>query len=205
MKKLLICVDLDGVVCDLLGPLVKRFNQVTANNIEVKNIVTWKLPDGMKEIMYEYPYIFSKLPLIGGALDGLRALKEDGHELVFVTCASKNSAIAYHKINWYYEQGLDNYGEIIISSNKGIIEGDVLIDDAYHNCTDFVTSRSGLDKRAILVDHPYNWSALLLPTIKRALDWPDILRKVADIANESNRSDQREAAGDTATIRSHGV
>ena len=107
-----------------------------------------------------------------GAVDALRRLMEDGHDVYIVT------ATIYHSLRAKMEKVLFryfpyiNWDHVIITSHKQMIKGDVLIDDAPHNL-------AGGDYHKILFEagHNLNFDAASIGAV-RVRTWDEAYAEI---------------------------
>lgn len=167
--KTILC-DVDGVCADLMVEWLRLYNLGYNDDLTLEEITDWSIhkftvPEcGVK--MYEYiirPDIYNNVYPIPGAQEGVARLKEK-YRVVFVT-----SGLQPAKIEWLSKWGFieSNWRfskDFVIASDKSLIKGDFLIDDAAHNCEHF----PGL---SICFDSPWNHHYKGY----RARNWDEIL------------------------------
>lgn len=135
-----ILLDMDGVLCDLVGKWFAAYNKEYGDQIHVDLLDDWgphRIAKAGKAI-YKYltkPGFFRDLEPIPGAIEGVRALLERGHEPVIVTAARRGHV---DKLEWIREHlpflPRDN---VVFAHRKELVRGDVLFDDAPHNLEAF--------------------------------------------------------------------
>lgn len=109
MKKKVVYVDMDGVLCDYIG----RCNELGIDPEEAKHL----------------PGFFSSLKPIKGAIEAYRKLHKL-YDVYILTAASwKNPAACAEKIEWVNQYLPEAYKRVIFSHNKHLCQGDYLIDD----------------------------------------------------------------------------
>ena len=186
MNKVLL-VDFDGVMCDMLTPVIAIYNRqhhhYTGEMLSIKDITDWVLPAGMKEIFMHTPNFFADLKPHEGAIEGVTYLARH-FKVYFVTDALSNPNIARDKLRWREKYELTNI-PIIITGDKALINGDIIIDDAPHHLKNFISSGSG--KVGISVDlkgAPYTQKLDqdIKPFIKTAKSWDEILDRVYEFS-----------------------
>lgn len=181
-----ILVDMDGVMADLYDSWLYLIRAELGLDITLEDITHWGAPSEFlgeharrAYDLFDRPGFFFHLKPIPGAVDAIRTLKAAGHDVVFVT-----SCFSGHvdKRRWLKEHLTSDFDarDIIYTHRKGLIHGDVLIDDAEHNLEDFKQESPG--GIAICFDAPHNKT---YPGI-RASDWGDVLRKI-EIINVSSK------------------
>jgi 5'-nucleotidase len=73
---------------------------------------------------------FRHLPVIDGAKEGIAKLLELGHDLwVCTKPLEANKTCATDKMAWINEHFPELHDKVIIAPNKGLIKGDILLDD----------------------------------------------------------------------------
>lgn len=138
-----ILVDVDGVVVDLVAPILDKLNEKFGTNIEHEDIRTWDFfshkstyellsPEQKKyvqELMCE-PGMASNVELIPGVKEALETLVKHGCEIVFLTAPWKDSKSWIDDRTKHLNETLGHISkEIIFSWNKEEVDGDLLIDD----------------------------------------------------------------------------
>jgi 5'(3')-deoxyribonucleotidase len=141
--KTVLC-DIDCVVADLLGPWLAAYNAEYAQDVRVEDVSSWDLgacvPHG--DEVYQIirrPGFFASLPLLGGAKEGLEELLAKGNDVYLVSAAYSASAFA-EKFDWVRKHLPFMNDRVFLTDGKtpkGLIRGDVLIDDGPHNLIDF--------------------------------------------------------------------
>ena len=149
-----ICIDMDGVLCDFVESANKRAKEIWGIEINksdvescsfaraVQNIgVKLTRADIYKEIMA--PGLFSKLEPLPGAIEAVKQLIKDGHEITILTKALViardshgrrivNDHVLSEKLDWLAEHFGDiRYSVIMTSSmkDKHLVNAHVLVDD----------------------------------------------------------------------------
>ncbi len=148
-----IIFDMDEVLCRFLDRLVRVHNlehtERFENQLRVKDIVEWKLPDKLVQI-YHRPYFFRYLEPYFSVVKCLNELLEQDYEIVIATNAQHNGSIVDDKVAWIREHIPDfNLSNVIFTDRKELINCDILIDDAPHYLERF----PGI---TIAMDKPYN-------------------------------------------------
>ena len=112
MKKI-IYVDMDGVLADY----DKAFAEVKSHQPDVT------YPQSL-------PQFFENLEPIDGAIDAFKELSEK-HDVYILTAPSNRNPLSYTEKRLWVENhlGFEATERLIICSNKGLLKGDILIDD----------------------------------------------------------------------------
>lgn len=181
---MLILVDQDGVLSDFDAGFASRFaakypdapafdvTTRTEFKIDGHYPVSWR--DNIRGISASRGF-FADLPPVPGAIDGMRALQEAGHE-VFICTAPLTSYqhCVGEKFAWVEEHlGSDWVKKIVLTKDKTVVRGDVLVDDKPH-----VTGAMTPVWEHIRFTRSYN--AHLADTLRMTWDdAPDVLDQVA--------------------------
>lgn len=139
-RKALILVDMDGVLADFDG----RALEVCAENgieLDIDHIseatfryLTDHVPDKgqrnkLRRIIDTTPY-FADLPVIDGAVDGMRELMSRAEVWVCSKPLDANETCASDKVSWIKRHFPKCHGKLILAPDKSLVQGDVLLDDA---------------------------------------------------------------------------
>ncbi len=168
-----ILVDMDGVVTDFEGGFLKLWREAYPDKpfVPIEQRTTFYLveqyPTELQDFVraiYSSPNFFRSLAPIDGCREALSELREMGHE-VFI-CSSPLTSYrncVLEKYEWI-ESGLGKewVNNIILSKDKTMIKGDILIDDRPN-----IKGCEVPSWEHILYDQPYNRGE----TGKRRLDW----------------------------------
>jgi 5'(3')-deoxyribonucleotidase len=135
---MIILVDVDGVIAPIHIKWIELINKTFGDKLTEDDIDCWdaimtKSKGGVR-VFDLLPYVYENTKPTKGALDGIKALRDMKHKVVFVT-----NGIFLQKIEWIFDNGFSvaksrtSPSDIIIASDKSLIIGDVLIDDYYMN------------------------------------------------------------------------
>jgi 5'(3')-deoxyribonucleotidase len=149
---------MDGVLADAIGHMLKVRNG--GDGLSITDFTEWHIgnraPEGNGIYQYFHlPNIFRDAEPIPGAIEGVMFLFAHGHDVVLVTALPADSHNAYHqKIQWAREHlGIDDQ-HFVATHNKGLVRGDILIDDRPDNLDQWKKENpAGL---AILYPQPWN-------------------------------------------------
>lgn len=155
MKKLTILVDADDTIEYLLKAWMAILNERYNTSVQVSDITSWNLQDAFPSLTKEEVYaplredsIWDKVEPNRYAIHYIRKLIEDGHDVYIVTAThySTYKAKMEKVLLRHFPIRPEN---VIVAYNKGMIRGDVRVDDAVHNL-------EGYDGVKILIDAPHN-------------------------------------------------
>jgi len=176
-----ILVDVDGVVADLHKAWLQRYNSDYHDNLTSKEITRWAIHEFVKpqcgRKIYAYlmdPTLYDDVPVMRGAKKGVEQLRSDGHQVIFVS-----SGFFPAKVKWLADNGLainfpyndgrwDTLADVVLTGDKSLVKGDVLIDDYPRNLNG--------QKKTLLYDSPWNQDET---RFDRVYNWSDIYRRIA--------------------------
>lgn len=157
MRKLRVLCDADDTLENLVEPWVNAVNYKFCANVKWNDITEWDMakffPTLSREQVYSPIYedgFWNSIIPMPGAVKFINSILADGHEFYIVTatnyqtCGSKIKKLLemFKMLKW------ENF---IISSNKQMVNGDILIDDAPQNLI-------GGTYHKVLFDRPHNYS-----------------------------------------------
>jgi 5'(3')-deoxyribonucleotidase len=165
-NKLRVLIDLDGVIRDFVGSLIRVYNRVHPEH-KVQAVNSRRLEDffpigpGIYSFMepeFAKEIIENALPL-PGALEALKRWKNE-YEIVIVT--SQPETIRAFTFTWIGKHDLPT-NEVHITYRKTAIAGAVLLDDFADNLKEFADS----GRLAVCLDQPWNqdWAGLRVKTV----------------------------------------
>ncbi len=170
-----IIVDLDEVIVDLMGPLLKEYNRRYKADILIEDITQWNLLTKDMCDIFKEPNFFLELIPLPGAIFGVNELINQGHEVVIASSPSRHPGIAKDKLAWcslWLQRA-----ELVLTERKDILDGDMIIDDAIHHLENF----NGLQ---VVMDRPWNREYY---ADYRVEDWNGILRTVKEVTTRPGR------------------
>lgn len=137
---MIILVDMDGVIADFESGFQKAWSKLGTDfpAIPLKERVLPRVvdqyPSHLARLVAEVcqaPGFYKHLPPIPGAVAGVRAMLEQGHQVAFCTSpltAYRNCVL--EKFEWieeHFDQGFTD--RVVMTKDKTLVSGDVLIDD----------------------------------------------------------------------------
>lgn len=151
-----ILVDMDDVLEQLAVAWIEYVNEHFGTSVSIQDTHAWDLslafPTLTKEQVYSAELddaLWSRVKPMPGADEGLRRLIAAGHEIYIVTATYyKTLPAKMEEVLFRYFPYID-WEHVIITSNKQMIKGDILIDDGPHNL-------SGGDYYRILFEAHHN-------------------------------------------------
>lgn len=140
MKLLTILVDMDDTISHLLKAWVEYLNERHGTTVKPDDITDWDLTIAFPTLTKEQVYaplvedeLWDRVEPMEHAADVLKRIIDEGHTVKIVT------ATAYQTIRSKMENVLFKHfpfftwKDVIITQNKQMIKGDVMVDDAPHN------------------------------------------------------------------------
>lgn len=156
MEKLTLLVDMDDTIEDLLGAWLTYLNQKHGTNVGKDDITQWDIsaafPSLSKQQVYE-PILLNDfwktVKPKDGAYDALEKMLADGHSIYIVTASNHETLHTKMECVLFRYFPFLSWNNVIVTSNKQMIKGDILIDDGVHNLI-------GGEYVGILMDAPHN-------------------------------------------------
>lgn len=152
-----ILVDMDSIIADFYFKILELYEAETGDLPPADALATWdaKMPNGKDSFAYfSQPGFFKTLAPIPGARAFISKAKALGHDVLIVTSATLTNAPG-EKFEWL-SQYLPRFDrkQVIVSSRKDRVMGDVLIDDHAANTGPWLKANPG--GIAIGIEYPYN-------------------------------------------------
>lgn len=177
-----ILVDMDGVLADFEGSFLQKWRAAHPDEFymplhERKSMyVTEEYPKRLRKkiwSIFTMPRFFLDLEPIPGGRQALETMRDHGHEVFICTAPLidyENCVLEKH--HWVATHlGRDWVQRVILTTDKTLVKGDILIDDKPHI--------TGVEHpplwEHVLYDQPYNRHV----TDKRRLTWEDWHRVIA--------------------------
>lgn len=178
MKKLLIYVDMDGIITDLLQKWLEAINKKHHTNYTVGDVTDWDVgkslfgANGHK--VYKYitqPMFFYDLEPLPGSVTAVEALQVLGHDVNILTAPASDHC-ATEKLLWLKKYfPFINHKNVHITHRKDLLMGDVLIDDRGKNCEEYQAAHP--NALVLAFEYPYNAYLKTHSTIKIVGSWDD--------------------------------
>ena len=183
-----ILVDMDDTIEQLLKAWVKRANEKFGRNAALDDVTGWNVsvayPGLSREDVYGVtfePGFWKSIEPMPGAAEALRHFMEEGHDVYIVTATEiEHLEEKMNGLLFRYFPFL-SWKQVIVTSNKQMIRGDVLIDDGIHNL-------EGGDYRKILFTAPHNRDYDAEANgMTRVSNWKEIVAIIDGIAGKDDR------------------
>jgi 5'(3')-deoxyribonucleotidase len=159
-----ILVDVDGVLADFITSFMRCYEYLGGETPEGFKWEEWgsfeKLPDkDLLNAAWAHPLLFGgHLDPYPGAMPALKKLNKV-HEVYLVTSiASPWETHVPARTRWLRNNApfLDIRKQVIVANNKGVVQGDLLVDDYLVNLAEW-SSWNPLGC-PVVIDHPWNRS-----------------------------------------------
>lgn len=129
-------IDMDGVTCDFVGAVCTEHNKLTGEHLHPTDITDWNMRlFGIDNSTWQKPGFFRQLEPIHGAVEVLYRLHHD-YRLSIATDCMGIDFIQNEKKEWL-EQYLPFVEDVYFLSDKSVVPGDLIFDDAPHHLQAF--------------------------------------------------------------------
>lgn len=157
MRPLTILTDADDVIENLLDCWVAMLNNRFGTSTSPEDVTDWNVSLAFPTLTKEQVYgvladdeLWHMIEPIPGAQETLQKLYDEGHNIYIVTASDYRTCKAKFDRILPLFPWLD-WNHVIITNNKQMVKGDILIDDGPHNLVDG-------DYMKLLFDRPHNRS-----------------------------------------------
>ncbi len=163
-----ILIDMDGVSCHFVPAVCREANKRTGGNLKPEDITDWVMGKfGVERTDWQKPGFFANLEPIEGATDTLYRWHKE-HRLIIVTDTMGVDFVEADKRIWLAKH-LPFIKEVICTTDKSGVPGDLLFDDAPHHLADF----PGITVKMLT---PYNTDTPADYTVKSWKEFDQLLR-----------------------------
>ena len=192
MKNLTILVDMDDTIENLLDSWLHFLNVEYGYHVTPDDITSWYIDEAYPELTQWQVYapLFTKklwkdVKPKWDAVKYLQMLKEDGHEIYITTSSNfKTIHTKVESVLHRYFPFIDDL-HVIVATNKQMLRGDVMIDDAPHNLVN-----GEYDK--ILMNAPHNRSYNAeLYGMTRVNNWKEVYERISELSEEEEEKHER--------------
>ena len=169
---MIILIDMDDTIETLVDGWCRYNNEKLGTNTKPEDVRDWRLelafPGFTREEVYaaeKDEHLWDLVGPIEGAAEAMQKLLADGHEIYIVTATAYETLKAkMEKVLFRYFPFID-WKHVIVTSNKHMIKGDVLVDDGPHNLTggDYAkilfhaNHNASFDEKSAGAVRVYNW------------------------------------------------
>ena len=151
-----ILVDMDDTIEQLLKEWIRSVNEKFGRSAAVDEVKSWNVAAVYPGLSWEDVYMvtvepgfWGRVEPIPGAAEGLKKLMDRGHDVMIVTATYYESVPEKMRDLLFKYFPFLSWDQVIITSRKQLIKGDVLIDDGIHNL-------EGGDYAKVLMTAPHN-------------------------------------------------
>lgn len=184
MRKLRVLFDADDVAENLCECLVQFLNERYGTSVSIEDVTNWDVSRAFPMLTREQVFapfeedaLFRRLEPVPGAQEYLGRMRKDGHELYMVTASDYRTLPVKMERIFQLFPWL-SWGNVIVTSRKQMVRGDVLIDDNPNNL-------EGGEYAGFLFDRPHNRQ---YPTREngphRVMSWKQAYSGVCRIATD---------------------
>lgn len=184
MRNLTVLIDMDDTMENLCEVWVECLNEKHGMNVSVTDVREWDMTKAFPSLSREEVFaplleeaLWDRITPVPGAVENIQKMMEDGHKIVVVT-SSHPDTVRFkfrHVLNKYFP--FIPYDDVVVTSQKQLVKGDILIDDAHHNL-------EGGEYYKVLFDAPHNWAyEVTQDDMIRVHNWDEIYQIVNAIAN----------------------
>lgn len=155
---MIILVDMDDTIENLTEAWINYANKRFGTAVNAADVTTWDPSEAFTTVSHEEMYallledeLYETVEPFEGAAHYLQKLISDGHEIFIVTNSPYQVMKAKMEKVLFRHFPFIDWKHVIITGNKPLIKGDVLIDDGVHNLL-------GGDYAKLLFTAPHNRS-----------------------------------------------
>ncbi len=185
MKRLVIGMDIDGVIVDFGTAMLPLLSEVCARPVEYQDMCSWDLGKalsiGHETMKGTWKRLFNSdsfrhAPPIGGAINGLTALCE--HEIWLVT--SRPISTKDLTLSWLSDNRV-HYDQLAFSSPGDKLSVGPVFSVFVEDFLDEAITIAKASIFTILFDQPWNQASKLPTNCKRAYNWDDVLQLINNL------------------------
>ena len=183
-----ILVDMDDVLEQLVAGWVALLNERYGTDTKYEDVACWDISTAFPTLTEEQVYaveveeaLWDYVKPMPGADKVLRKLIRDGHEIYIVTATKYQTLRKKMETVLFPNFPYIDWHHVIVTYNKSMIRGDILIDDGPHNF-------SGGSFRKILFTRSHNKSfdADSVGAV-RADSWDEVYEEICKIVKETEK------------------
>lgn len=172
-----ILLDFDEVINTMVHHWVNTLNCVYGTSVNFDDVSEWDMHKAFPALTEDEIYnplhlqtFWNGVKIMPGAKEGIQALLTQGHEIYIVTSAHPDTI--KWKAKWLQRELQEiPWSNVIVSNNKSLIKGDILVDDGLHNLYEGSYIK-------VLFDKPWNRNvdkSKLTDIIHRVRNWDEII------------------------------
>ena len=182
---MIILVDMDDTIEEMLVTWIEHVNRKYGRNTTYEDIKEWDVSKAYPGLTRKQVYdvilendFWKDVKPMEGASEALQRFMERGHKILLVTATPYESLPGKMDHLIFRHFPYFSWEDVIVTRQKQMIRGDVLIDDGPHNL-------EGGDYAKILLDAPYNrqYDAEANGML-RVYSWDEIERAIEQLEKE---------------------
>lgn len=183
-KRLTILIDMDDTIEYLGKAWVEYLNKRHGTTVAHHDLQFWDVSLAFPDLTNDQVYaplhedaFWETVKPIPGASEAIKKLIDDGHDVYIVTASTWQTLPSKMKNVLFKYFPFIHWDHVIVTHNKQLINGDILVDDGPHNLVDG-------NYWKILMDAPHNWNfdAKSIGAF-RFTKWDDIYEFITLISN----------------------
>lgn len=192
MKRLIVLVDMDDTIEGLMVAWINCINKRHGTSVDPEIVNDWSVgkffPTLTSEEVYAPLYedeFWKDVEPLSEAARYLSRLKDDGHEIYIVTATNYQTVKSKMENVLFKYFPFISWNNVIITANKQLINGDILVDDGVHNLI-------GGSYYKILMDAPHNrlFNAEA-NDMCRVKNWEEAYKVITEYAEQKGRKQWR--------------
>lgn len=175
-----ILLDCDGVLADFVSPALEIVHRLGGPKLLHDQLDAYDIgsvldsEEARDELWHTVsePGFCASLKPYPGALPVVQELREIGTVVCVTSPMATSPTWAHERAEWLHDYFGFDRGQVISTSGKHYVAGDVFADDAAQHLARWRDRWS--DRRALLVDRPWNraerWSGQRVPTLAHVIE-----------------------------------
>ncbi|MFC2017701.1 hypothetical protein ACFLTQ_00145 [Chloroflexota bacterium] len=185
MERLVIGVDIDGVIADLGTAMLPLLSEVCSRPVAYHDLSSWDLGQALSidevtmKRTWEQLFFSDALryaPPIDGAIDSLSTLSE--HEIWLVT--SRPISTQDLTISWLHDNRV-HYDQIVFNRRGDKLSVGPTFNIFIEDYLDEIITITEAGIFALLFDQPWNQTSRLPANCERVYDWNNILQSISNL------------------------
>ena len=185
MKRLVVGLDIDGVIVDLGTAMLPLLSEVCTRPVAYQDLCAWDLGEALSISQETMTRTWEQLfesdalryaPPIDGAINGLSTLSK--HEIWLVT--SRPIITQDLTLSWLYDNGV-HYDQIVFNRRGDKLAVGPKFDVFVEDFLDEIKTIAKAGIFTILFDQPWNQTSILPQNCKRVYDWKALLLLINDL------------------------
>ncbi|MFC1916618.1 hypothetical protein ACFLX1_00585 [Chloroflexota bacterium] len=185
MKRLVIGIDIDGVIVDLGSAMLPLLSEVCARPVLYQDLCSWDLGKALnidgETMAHTWERLFDSdllrhAPPIRGAVEGISALSK--HEIWLVT--SRPMSTESLTLSWLHDNKV-SYDHIVFNRRGDKLSVGPIFSVFVEDFLDETITIATAGIFSILFDQPWNQASKLPANCKRASNWGDVLQLINNL------------------------